>query len=270
MTRVVAAIDNSGAARSVLGVGQAVALALGADLEAVHVVEDGHETASASAAAAGLSLRTLSGIPAEALTREADRADVLAVVFGLRDRTAGPRPAGHLVLEVASRTHTPVVAVPPDTVAPDRVSTLLVAMEGSTASSEALRRTLSLSAGAGLDLVVVHVDEEVPPFTDQVQHESDAYLQEFVARHGPGLRDVRITRCWRPSTWSAPISWRWGGPTRGVPTAGRWPARSWRTARYPSCSSRCLDALDVADPRLRVSVVHRTTPALTEEWTCQH
>lgn len=96
------------------------------------------------------------------------------------------------MLEVASRTHTPVVAVPPDTVAPDRVSTLLVAMEGSTASSEALRRTLSLSAGAGLDLVVVHVDEEVPPFTDQVQHESDAYLQEFVARHGPGLRDVRI------------------------------------------------------------------------------
>ena len=45
MTRVVAAIDNSAAARSVLGVGQAVAPALGADLEAVHVLEDGHETA---------------------------------------------------------------------------------------------------------------------------------------------------------------------------------------------------------------------------------
>ena len=192
MTRVVAAIDNSAAARSVLGVGRAVATALGADLDVVHVLEDGHETASASAAAAGLGLRTLTGVPVEALTEEADRADVLAVVFGLRDRSAGPRPAGHLVLEVAGRTHTPLVGVPPDIVPPDRVSTLLVAMEGSPTSSEALRRTLALSAGAGLDLVVVHVDEEVPPFTDQVQHESDAYLQEFVARHGPALRDVRI------------------------------------------------------------------------------
>ncbi len=192
MTRVVAAIDNSAAARAVLVVGRAVASALGADLEAVHVLEDGHETATASAEAVGLTLRTLVGNPTDVLADEADRADVLAVVFGLRDQTIGPRPAGHLVLEVAGRTATPVVAVPPGVVPPDHVSTLLVAMEGSTASSEALRRTLALSAAAGLDLVVVHVDEEVPLFTDQVQHESDAYLQEFVARHGPGLRDVRI------------------------------------------------------------------------------
>jgi len=192
MTRVVAAIDNSATARSVLRVARAAATAFGADLEAVHVLEDGHETATASAAAVGLPLRILSGEPAEALTAEADRADVLAVVFGLRDRTSGPRPAGHLVLEVAGRTETPVVGVPPDIVPSDRLSTLLVAMEGSTSSSEALRRTLRMSAGAGLDLVVVHVDEDVPPFTDQVQHESDAYLHEFVARHGPALRDVRI------------------------------------------------------------------------------
>jgi nucleotide-binding universal stress UspA family protein len=192
MTRVVAAIDNSAAARAVLVVGRAVAAALGADLDAVHVLEDGAETATASAAAASLTLRILSGVPAEVLTEEADRADVVAVVFGLRDRAAGPRPAGHLVLEVAGHTATPVVAVPPGIDPPDRVSTLLVAMEGSTTSSEALGRTLALSAGAGLDLVVVHVDEEVPPFTDQVQHESDAYLQEFVARHGRALRDVRI------------------------------------------------------------------------------
>ena len=192
MTRVVAAIDNSAAARSVLTVGRSVAVALGADLEAVHVPEDGYETATASAETAGLTLRTLPGRPVDALTIEADRADVLAVVLGLRDRTSGPRPAGHLVLDLAGRTDTPVVVVPPDFTPPDGVTTLLVAMEGSPASNEALQRTLTLSVGAGLEVVVVHVDEEVPRFTDQVQHEADAYLQEFVARHGPALRSRRI------------------------------------------------------------------------------
>ncbi len=192
MTRVVAAIDNSAAARAVLTVGRAVATSLGADLEAVHVLEDGHETATSSAREAGLTLRTLAGAPADALATEADRADVVAMVLGLRDRTSGPRPAGHLVLDVTRRTDTPLVAVPPDVGPIDHVSTVLVAVEGSPTSSHALRWALALPEWTGLDLVVVHVDVEVPPFTDQVQHEADAYLQEFVSRHGPGLRDARV------------------------------------------------------------------------------
>ena len=193
MTRVVAAIDNSAAARAVLAVGRAVATALGADLEAVHVLEDGHETATASAEAVGLTLRTLVGEPGGRVGRRGrpGRRTGRRLRAPRPDLRAAPRRSSGPGGGWADRPHR-WWRCRPDIVPPDHVSTLLVAMEGSTASSEALRRTLALSAGAGLDLVVVHVDEEVPPFTDQVQHESDAYLQEFVARHGPGLRDVRI------------------------------------------------------------------------------
>jgi len=36
------------------------------------------------------------------------------------------------------------------------------------------------------------VDEEVPQFTDQVQHEVDAYAEEFVARRGQEFRGIRL------------------------------------------------------------------------------
>ena len=192
MSTVLAAIDNSGQARSVLSVAGAVANALGADVAAVHVAGDGHETASASADAAGMPLRLLSGDPVEQLVAAASADDVLVVVVGLRDHSAGPRPGGHTVLAVAERSGTPVVVVPPEVDVAQPITTVLVAVSGDPAETSTLQRSVQLARGTDLELVVVHVDEEIPQFTDQVQHEVGAFAEEFVARQGQELRGIRL------------------------------------------------------------------------------
>jgi nucleotide-binding universal stress UspA family protein len=192
MKKVIAAIDNSAAARPVLAMAQAVASALAGALDALHVIEDGEETARASAETAGADLRTLSGDPVEQLSLAVAEEDVVALVLGTRGALGGPRPAGHLALALAGRTDKPVVVVPPNAQPPKQLRRVLVAMEGSPGKAHALQRTIELSGDGGLEIVVVHVDEEIPSFTDQVQHETEAYTQEFFARHVLGAPQARL------------------------------------------------------------------------------
>ena len=192
MSTVLAAIDNSGQARSVLAVARAVADALGAEVEAVHVAGDGHESATGSAEAADVPLRLLSGDPVEQLVAASVADDVLVVVVGLRNHPGGPRPGGHTVLAVAERTGTPVVVVPPEVDEFGPLTTVLVAVAGDPAETAALQQSVELAKETDLELVVVHVDEEIPRFTDQVQHEVNAYAEEFVARRGRELRGIRL------------------------------------------------------------------------------
>jgi len=192
MKKVIAAIDNSAAARPVLIMAQAVAAALAGTLEVIHVIEDGDETARASAEAAGVALRTLSGDPVEQLALAVAEENVVSLVLGARGGLGGPRPAGHLALTLAGRTDKPVVVVPPDAQPPHKLRSVLVAMEGTPGKARALQRTMELSTDAGLEIVVVHVDEEIPSFTDQVQHETEAYAQEFFTRHVLGAPQARL------------------------------------------------------------------------------
>jgi nucleotide-binding universal stress UspA family protein len=192
MKKVIAAIDNSAASRPVLAMAQAVASALGGALDVVHVTEDGDETARASAQAAGTALHTTAGDPIEQLELVVAHKNVVALVLGARGGLGGPRPAGHLALTLAGRTDKPVVVVPPDAQPPQHLHKVLVAMEGTPGKARALQRTIELSTGAGLEIVVVHVDEDIPSFTDQVQHETEAYAQEFFARHLLGAPQVRL------------------------------------------------------------------------------
>jgi len=192
MKKIIAAIDNSAASRPVLAMAQAVASALGGVLDVVHVTEDGDETARASAQAAGAALHTAAGDPIEQLELVVAHKNVVALVLGARGGLGGPRPAGHLALTLAGRTDKPVVVVPPDAQPPQHLHKVLVAMEGTPGKARALQRTIELSTGAGLEIVVVHVDEDIPSFTDQVQHETEAYAQEFFARHLLGAPQVRL------------------------------------------------------------------------------
>ena len=182
MKRIIAAIDNSAAARPVLAMAEAVAKALAGTLDAVHVIEDGDETARASAGAAGAVLRTLSGDPVEQLTRAVSDEGVAALVLGARG-SPGPWPTGHLAMALADVTDKPIVVVQPDANPPKTLRRVLVAMEGSPGKARALKRTIRLATDAGLEIVVVHVDEEIPSFTDQIQHETTAYASEFLAKH---------------------------------------------------------------------------------------
>jgi nucleotide-binding universal stress UspA family protein len=67
MTRVIAALDNSLAARPVLATAQSLAKLFGARVDAVHVRMDGARVASSEAAAAGLELHMLTGPTVERL-----------------------------------------------------------------------------------------------------------------------------------------------------------------------------------------------------------
>jgi nucleotide-binding universal stress UspA family protein len=192
MSLVIAAIDNSAASRPVLAVALAIARALGAEAEAVHVTEGGEATARASAEAAGVRFRSVAGDPLEELAAMSRKEEVVGVVVGARGRPNSP--AGHLALQLASRAAAPVVVVPPDAQPPDEFRRVLVAMEGTPAQARSLNRTVERAAAAGLEWVVVHVDDEksMPSFSDQVQHEADSYAQEFLARYVPNAPSARL------------------------------------------------------------------------------
>lgn len=194
MSCVLAAIDDSAAAQPVLATAVALAPAFGATVAAVHVAEKVGDTAQAAATRFSVPLQVLSGDPFEIITSLAADPGVVAVVLGARGRPGGRRPAGHLALALADRLRKPIVMVPPDARPPAPVRTVLVAMEGSPTKTGSLCEAVRIASDAGLELVVVHVDDEasIPSFSDQVQHETDAYAREFLARHCPGATSARL------------------------------------------------------------------------------
>jgi nucleotide-binding universal stress UspA family protein len=191
---ILACIDDSVAARPVLAVAQILAPIFDAEVEALHVTEDGGRTAHAACDAFGVPLRVASGDPAAQLVALAAAPDVVAVVVGARSRPAGAHRTGHLALALAGAVAAPVVAVPPDAQIPDRLHRVLVAMGGTPRDSRSLKRALRLAADPELELVVLHVDDEasIPCFSDQVQHETDAYAEQFLARFAPGAPRARL------------------------------------------------------------------------------
>ena len=197
MTRVLAAIDCSAAARPVLSAASALATLLGADVDALHVRERGWETAQAAADAANVHLRLLSGRALERIGQEAARADVVAVVLGARATPGGARPAGHVATHLATSSRKPIVVVPPECPVPVRLRRILVPLEAVMATASAVDSVIVAAAAGGAEIVVVHVmtEQTLPPFTDQPQHEIEAWTDEFRRRYcdHPEVRlEVRI------------------------------------------------------------------------------
>jgi nucleotide-binding universal stress UspA family protein len=194
MNTVIAAIDNSAAATPVLAMACALAPVLGADVQAVHVREDDGRTAQGSADSYHVAFKTLSGDPLDILVHLAADDDVVAFVLGTRTGPGGRRPAGHLALALADHINKPVVVVPPDTTPASELRRVVIAMEGVPGKARTLKRAVDLAAAAALELIVVHVDDEtsIPLFSDQIQHETESYAREFLARYCPGAPDARL------------------------------------------------------------------------------
>jgi nucleotide-binding universal stress UspA family protein len=194
MNRVIAAIDHSDASEPVVKMATAVADALGASVEIVHVIEGDDEAGHPLTPVSGSPVRHVSGEPAELLPLIAAEQDVVALVIGARAHPGGPRPAGRVATVLASLTDKPVVVVPPGFDPPEHLHTVVVAMEGTPGKARALQRSIEISTRAGLEIVVVHVHDEdsVPSFSDQVQHEAEAYAQEFFSRHLIGAPQMRL------------------------------------------------------------------------------
>jgi nucleotide-binding universal stress UspA family protein len=194
MSTILAAIDDSAAAMPVLGTALALAPVFGAEVEAVEVAETVGRTARSAALAAHVPITNLPGDPLEEIIRLAERDDTLAVVVGARRSASGRRPAGHLTLALADALAKPVIVVPPDSPPPARIHRALLAVAGTAHSARYLQRTVALAAGAEIELVVVHVEDEdsIPSFSDQVQYEVEAYATEFLARYVPGIPATRM------------------------------------------------------------------------------
>lgn len=196
MRKVIAALDNSSAAGPVLESASLLAQLLDADVEAIHVKEDGQRTADAVVAAARVPLRTLSGGTIDTLAEASAADDVVAVVIGARRTPAGARPLGATAFALAKSVTKPLLVVPPEVAGrPNRMQSVLVPLEGTISTSLAPRALIELARAAQLHVVIVHVRDEasLPSFTDQPHHEIDAWAHEFLARYCPsGVEDVHL------------------------------------------------------------------------------
>jgi len=194
MTKILAAIDNSPAARPVLAVAIAFADLLAVDVEALHAREDGEHNARAAAAAAGVPLRSTTKPVIAALVAAGRSPQVVGVVLGARGVHAGRRPAGHVALELALRLPKPIVIVPPGAPVPSKLRRILVPLNGRRTSAIALAETLMLASRQELELIVLHVHDHasIPLFSDQRQHEVESWAQEFMRRHCPDPARVRL------------------------------------------------------------------------------
>jgi nucleotide-binding universal stress UspA family protein len=188
MRTVLAAIDNSVAARSVLATAKSLSRVFGAQVEAIHAGDGNDRNASAAAEAAGVELRTVEGPTVPALVTATGDDAVAALVVGTRSLPVASRPVGSTALEVITSVLKPVIVVPPNARRVESLERVLVPLEGTPATSLAPRALIELATDAAVEVVVLHVYDAatLPAFTDQPQHEAPAWREEFVARYCPG------------------------------------------------------------------------------------
>jgi nucleotide-binding universal stress UspA family protein len=182
MTTVLAGIDESAATLPVLEAARRLAAVLGAQVEAVHVQENGSgRTAAEIAVSASVPLRVRAGDVVAALASEVRERDAVALVIGTRALSGGPYPAGHVALDLVQSLDCAIVVVPPT--AKDRpVRRILVAVEGD-GESRTLRGVFDwIGERSSPEMVALHVVEphDLPMFADSPILEAEAFGREFL------------------------------------------------------------------------------------------
>ena len=126
-----------------------------------------------------------------AIVDAAAQPDVAALVLGARGVHGGPQPAGSTALDVIARVAMPVVVVPPHAQPSGPFGRILVPLEGTRDSSQALAETVKPATRADLEIVALHVHTPatVPAFSDQPHHEIRSWEREFISRFAHGARD---------------------------------------------------------------------------------
>jgi nucleotide-binding universal stress UspA family protein len=191
MTIVLAALDSSACADPVLQAAVALGPLLHATAVAIHVRENGSGTPERVAASRHIELKLLNGPPIEQIVLATQPPDVAALVLGARGEHTGARPAGHAALEIIQRVRKPVVVVPPRARPPARFRRILVPLDGTQTTSEALHDVLTIAHDSELEILALHVHtpENVPAFADHEPYATEAWEAEFVARHIPAPHD---------------------------------------------------------------------------------
>jgi nucleotide-binding universal stress UspA family protein len=184
--KVLAALDQTAAAGPVLAASHGIARMFRADVEAVHVLQDGAQQVRELAAHHGVALTELEGSPGPRLAHALeDDDDAVGLVVGTRCLPQGGREIGSTALEVVTTARKPVFAIPPELPAGFAIRRVLVPLEGSLPTSYAPYAALDVPGAEHVEMVILHVleEEEVPAFSDQPQHEWEAYGREFLARY---------------------------------------------------------------------------------------
>jgi nucleotide-binding universal stress UspA family protein len=190
---VLAAVDATPAAETILRVAAALGRAFDTAVRAVHVTTHEAELVQGIADRAGIELATIRGDPTDALTQAVSEMDVRIAVVGCRDRPTGRRPAGHVALAVIERAAKPVVVVPPDSTI-TAILKVLLPLDGTDEAAAAVEPTVRMLAASGLEIVVAHVFDasHIPAFIDQPHHALPAWGHEFLARYANTDLDLRL------------------------------------------------------------------------------
>ena len=208
--KVLAALDQTAAARTVLAASHEIARLFAAEVSALHVLQDGVQRVRELVADDRVPLAELEGAPGARLAQALDDDDdAIALVVGTRAQRQGGREIGSTALEVVTTAHKPVFIIPPELSAGFAVRRVLVPLEGSLSTSRACA-ALDVPGAEHVDVVILHVLEEhaLPPFSDQPQHEWEAFGREFLARYSPWpVEHVRLeTRLGRPDQHILPVA----------------------------------------------------------------
>jgi len=181
---ILAALDDSSAAQPVLDLACRIGSLLEANVEAVHVQEDGSGgRAAAVAESAQVTLHLCRGDVADALRTAVEDLGATVLVIGARGAAAGASPAGHIALETMQSLDCATVVVPPE--AADRpLRRVLVAVEGDGESQGLQGLFDHLGGRTSPEVVALHVIEPsaLPPFADSPVLEADAFKREFGIR----------------------------------------------------------------------------------------
>ena len=171
--KVLAAVDNSLATNPVLVTARALARAMGARVEAIHVRSAQEEAPAQAAAAVGLPLRVVDGEVVERLREATADTDTAALVIGGRSSPRSPHALGSTALAVVTSCSRPVVVVPLAGRTAPILRKVLVPLEGAVSTSLAPRSIVELGRNANLEVVALHVDE------DGSAPDDDEFLRRF-------------------------------------------------------------------------------------------
>jgi len=194
MNTIIAAIDSTAAARPVLETAVRMSELTRADVEAIHVGEGPNEMLEYITRRCGVSLRVLAGQVETELLHAIGAPEVIMAVLGARATTAGRRPVGRTALQVLRFAEKPVVIVPPEALSPPPLRRLLVPLEDTARSSQAILEGLCPLVNSDVDLVVLHVftDATLPRMLNHSERDIETLGSEFIARNLPNAKSIEM------------------------------------------------------------------------------
>jgi nucleotide-binding universal stress UspA family protein len=216
---VLVALDTSETRLELLASAQALAAAAGWPLRIVHVrSEGGGKLKLPAKLRADADVSELEGAAAEQILRAAAAQDVKVLAFALRDgdQDGIGSVAGSLLL---NDPH-PLFVLRPGMRAVTSMKRLLVPLEGSPSSSEAMRQADDAFCKRGREIVMLHVvtsgtpleagSMPAPRMVDQEHYEWAAWQEEFC---------MRFAQC--PEGGRHRVAVRVGDPTELIPKEAR-------------------------------------------------